>query len=114
MRILIVDDEPMVARATSRLLHRDHHVDVAHSPEDAFEAVRRQSYEVVISDVDLPGMLGPEVCQEILRLQQPAPRFVFYTGRVTWKPPSDLAKLGVVVLFKPCSKEELLEAIRCT
>jgi len=79
-RILVVDDEPLVARAVRRLLS-DHDVVVASDGEEALEICARESFDVVLCDVMMPGISGVEV-YERLRARDPAwaERFVFVTG----------------------------------
>jgi DNA-binding response OmpR family regulator len=65
-RILIVDDDPILADVVSRYLHR-HGMDtqwVGHG-SGAVEAVERRSPDLVVLDIMLPGRGGHEICQEL-------------------------------------------------
>jgi CheY-like chemotaxis protein len=81
-RVLVVDDEPAIGRALSRVLERDlHQVVVVGRAEDALPLLLRERFDVVLSDVTMPGMTGIEL-YERLASERPdvAERFVFLTG----------------------------------
>jgi len=59
-RVLVVDDDEDVGLIISHSLERDgHHVDVVGSGNLALEVLKRQSYDVILSDIRMPGMDGP-------------------------------------------------------
>jgi CheY-like chemotaxis protein len=57
-RALVVDDEPAVARATSRLLSNHWLVDTAGSAQEAVGMMRLREYDAVLTDYDMPGRDG--------------------------------------------------------
>jgi DNA-binding response OmpR family regulator len=64
--ILIVDDEPMVARSVSRILEdAGFTAQIAGSGEDALELMTRERPALVVLDIIMPGMDGIEVCRRI-------------------------------------------------
>ncbi len=66
LRLLIVDDNADTAGALAKLLRRaGHEVAVAHDGLEALDCARRQSPEVVILDIGLPGMDGYEVARRL-------------------------------------------------
>ncbi|MEV5575422.1 response regulator transcription factor [Spirillospora sp. NPDC052269] len=73
MRILIVEDEEMLADATAEGL-RDQAiaVDVAYDGEDALYRTSYNDYDVIVLDRDLPGVHGDDVCRELVRGPSPA------------------------------------------
>ncbi|HEX8908907.1 MAG TPA: PAS domain S-box protein, partial [Anaeromyxobacteraceae bacterium] len=81
-RILVVDDEPMVARALARILAA-HEVTVLDSAPAALERLRQDpAYDVVLCDLMMPEMSGMEL-HERLREEGAAAaseRLVFVTG----------------------------------
>jgi CheY-like chemotaxis protein len=79
-RILVVDDEPLVARAVRRLL-AGHEIVVASDGQEALEICARETFDVVLCDVMMPGLSGVEVYRR-LSAADPAwtDRFVFVTG----------------------------------
>ena len=65
--VLVVDDDPgMCAMLSSRLTTRGFRVVTASTGNDAIEIVQRDDVEVVVSDVNMKGMNGVELCQRLL------------------------------------------------
>jgi DNA-binding response OmpR family regulator len=66
MRILVVEDEPLVADAVVRWLRGDAHaVDVVYDGAAAMERIGVHEYDVVVLDRDLPAVHGDEVCRAL-------------------------------------------------
>lgn len=60
-RILVIDDDPFVSESVSRTLRSaGHTVSVAHSGEDGLELARRNTFDVILSDLQMPGISGLE------------------------------------------------------
>jgi DNA-binding response OmpR family regulator len=67
VRILIVEDEPLVAESVARWLRADAHaVDVVHDGGAALERLGVNEYDVVVLDRDLPVVHGDEVCRTLV------------------------------------------------
>jgi putative two-component system response regulator len=67
-RILVVDDEPGNTALVSRLMERlGYEVAIATNGDAALEAVRRVSPDVILLDVNMPGLDGFEVCRRLKR-----------------------------------------------
>jgi DNA-binding NtrC family response regulator len=65
-RILIVDDELAIRLSLAAWLRRDgHEVEVAEGGRAALEALRAQSFDVLISDMKMPGMSGQELLAQV-------------------------------------------------
>jgi putative two-component system response regulator len=81
-RILVVDDKPSITGLMSQLLSiRGYEVVTAASAEEAEAEVRRQSPDLILSDVMMPGKSGYEFCRGLK--SNPATRlipFVLITG----------------------------------
>jgi DNA-binding response OmpR family regulator len=66
MRILVVEDEPLLAEAVAEWLRGDAHaVDVVHDGGEALERIGVHDYDVVVLDRDLPVVHGDEVCRQL-------------------------------------------------
>jgi CheY-like chemotaxis protein len=115
LSILVVDDEPAVARALARLLQSDgHRVDLAVSGQEALEKLDANSYDLVLTDVRMPEMDGRTLYDRISRTaQQPAPVIIFVTA-AAGDPEIQLflTNTGCLVLTKPYSKQELWTVIQ--
>ncbi|HWQ11325.1 MAG TPA: ATP-binding protein [Roseiflexaceae bacterium] len=115
MRILLVDDEPDVAEALQRLLEsHGQEVTVAASADAALRAYRRQPFDLVISDVVMPGMGGVELVRR-LRAADSRALVLAISGHGGGYQDDQLVAAGACgVVHKPFTVEELLEAIgRC-
>src|SRR5215475_3269281 len=66
MRILVVEDEPRVARFLAKgLRERSYAVDIARDGELALYQTEINDYDLIILDVMLPGKDGFEICREL-------------------------------------------------
>ena len=66
MRILLAEDDKVLADALSRALARSAYaIDVAASGDEAERALMAATYDLVILDIDLPGMSGLEVLRRL-------------------------------------------------
>jgi two-component system, sensor histidine kinase and response regulator len=80
-RILVVDDSPTQIEASRALLEaHGYRVVAARSGEEALELVRRQAFDLVLSDVVMPGMSGFELCRHIKHELDRAPPVVLLTS----------------------------------
>jgi DNA-binding response OmpR family regulator len=67
MRVLVVEDEPVLADAIAEWLRRESFaVDTAYDGETALDKVEINTYDVVVLDRDLPRVHGDDVCRSIL------------------------------------------------
>ncbi|MCX5238701.1 response regulator transcription factor [Streptomyces prunicolor] len=67
MRVLVVEDEPMLADAIAEWLRgQAHAVDLAHDGAAALERVGVVDYDVIVLDRDLPRVHGDDVCREVV------------------------------------------------
>ncbi len=79
-RILIVDDDPLVPRTLRILLTKHgHEVEAAANAEEAFQILEKTPPEVVISDINMPGLDGFEVLRRVKR-QCPGSEVILVTG----------------------------------
>jgi CheY-like chemotaxis protein len=107
-RILIVDDEVGLGRALQRLF-RDYDTVVNTSAQGALDRiVIGERFDLILSDVGMPGMSGCDLYDEIRRLDpEQASRMVFVTGGSDERSEKTLAETGQPVLMKPFDPKEL-------
>ncbi|HEX9951729.1 MAG TPA: ATP-binding protein [Rubricoccaceae bacterium] len=80
LRILVVDDEPMVRLVTTKLLRmRGHTVDDVDGGQAALDSLDGVVYDLVVTDLSMPGMSGRELAAEV-RARFPALPVVLLTG----------------------------------
>jgi CheY-like chemotaxis protein len=116
LRILAVDDEPMMTKAVARMLKPSGHVvSVAASGEEALEKLAEQVCDVVLSDVGMgPGINGWELADATKR-RWPGVRFLLATGWGASIAPGEARARGVeAVLSKPYHARDLLQALART
>jgi two-component system, OmpR family, KDP operon response regulator KdpE len=66
VKVLIVDDEPAIRRALSAALAASGRlVEAAQDAEEAIEAIHQQAFDLVLLDINMPGMGGIEACRRI-------------------------------------------------
>jgi DNA-binding response OmpR family regulator len=66
MRVLLVEDEPLLADSVAQALRREGYaVDVADNGVDGLHQAREMAYDAVLLDVMLPGISGLEVLRQL-------------------------------------------------
>jgi CheY-like chemotaxis protein len=107
-RILLADDEPAVRHAYAMLLSiDDHQVAEASNGTEAFELYQQQSFDVVITDYQMPLMKGNELASRIKKLK-PSQPIIMITA---FEPPQNSENPVDVVVHKPFTLEQLRQAI---
>jgi signal transduction histidine kinase/CheY-like chemotaxis protein/HAMP domain-containing protein len=116
MRILCIDDEPLLRELMKNLLESDGHtVEVADSGQsgiDAFRAARQhRAFDVIITDLGMPFLDGRQVAR-ILKTESPATPVLMLTGWGTFmKADGDLPAHVDGILSKPPRSKELREIL---
>jgi two-component system NtrC family sensor kinase len=114
LSVLVVDDEPPVARVLSAMLERlGHRPQVAHSGQEALALLRRNTYDLMTLDLRMPHMSGQEVWRHLqaMNLRRP-PRVLFVTGDIAPKGATAfLAESGHPYLEKPFQPSELAQKL---
>jgi EAL domain-containing protein (putative c-di-GMP-specific phosphodiesterase class I)/CheY-like chemotaxis protein len=110
--VLIVDDDPAVARALRRVLEAvGYSVSVVGGGELAVEAITKNSFDVVISDIQMPGMTGVDLLRAIRALDLDVP-VILMTGVPTVETAIEAVNLGALqYLPKPTPNDALLKAV---
>jgi CheY-like chemotaxis protein len=84
-RILVVDDDDDLRALLSTVLSQDGRaVDTARDGIEAVALLGQHHYDLVLSDLVMPGLDGPALYQALRAVSQPAaaPRVIFMTGNV--------------------------------
>jgi two-component system NtrC family sensor kinase len=114
-RILVVEDEPTVARLISDVLSEEgYSVETVVDSRAGLDLLRRKPYELLVCDLHMPHLDGPGLYRELLRLRSPlAQRLVFVTADMLSPRTSEfLESCNVPCLAKPFLVEELKELVR--
>jgi len=92
-RILIVDDEPEITSILHDLLSDQHECTTAGSAEEAIDRLFEGTYDLIVSDITMPGMSGLELIPRI-RSMSPNSVVVMVSGMQTVESAIDALRLG--------------------
>ncbi len=112
-RILVVEDEVDTREllAVTLGLH-GHHVETAEDGRKALELLAGRSYDVILSNLRMPGMIGEDLYRRIEhRWPHLAPRFVFVAGEKPGGFQTQYGGASVPVLTKPYTPERLRQVL---
>lgn len=111
-RILVVDDEPQIRRVMlATLVSHGYIVSIARNGQEALNKVREERFDLILLDVNMPGIAGMEACR-IIRSQSDIP-IVILSIRDAEKEKVEALDAGADdYVTKPFSMPELLARIR--
>lgn len=110
MRILVVEDDPLVREFVVEALREvGHHVIHAADGEETLAWCGKRVADVLVTDVKLPGKIDGWQIAERCREHDPELSVVYATG---FSPVTPRPVAGSVVLQKPYLPEEVVKAVR--
>lgn len=107
LTVLLVEDDDLIRLNAAEILQDAGHIVVeAASAEDAMAALQTAPYDVLVTDLNLPGASGTELADRA-RALRPSVGIVFATGD------SSAIKAGFIgsLLAKPYNADQLIEAV---
>ncbi len=109
INVLIVDDERYLADNLARLLNsRGFQAAAEYNGEDALQKVLQEQFDVIISDIKMPGMNGIELLMRLKKLS-PHTEVIMLTGYADVETGNRAIREGAFdYLFKPVEDIELL------
>ena len=119
-RVLLVEDEPNMARTLARILERKgYEVATAQNGQDALGRLAAEEFAVVVTDLNMPVMDGMQLLRRLQSDAVPAgerrllsPPTIVLTGHGSTQAAVEAMKLGAWdYLVKPCNPDELLMTI---
>lgn len=112
-KVLVVDDDPVVGRSFDRVLSdRGYAVITAANGQEALDRMAREDYDMVFTDIRMPGMDGIDVAAEI-KARQPWMPVVIVTGYGTADAQARAKQVGVTAfLHKPLSSDAIEASAR--
>jgi NarL family two-component system response regulator LiaR len=114
IRVLLVDDHAVVRKGLRALLDREAGIEIVGEAEDGEQALRtadRLRPDIVLMDLEMPGMGGIEATRRITELR-PDTRVVVLTSHASEEDVFPALKAGAVgYLLKHSAPEEVLRAI---
>ncbi len=109
LRLLLVEDNAALAEVTTALLEAfGYRVQHAIDPPAALQLLAQQSFDLMLSDIVMPGAMNGVALARHVRTHWPALPVVLITGYTTALAPTD----EFTVLHKPCSPEQLVDALQ--
>lgn len=111
-KIIIVDDEPDVLDLCKRILDvKGYKIRTAHSGQEVIDLAQREQFDLLLTDIRMPGMSGLEVAQAVKQFS-PYIICVTMTGFSTMDMAIEALKLGVdEFVLKPFSPQELTATV---
>lgn len=111
VRVLVVDDQPEVARAVRRLLTGAADTSCVFSAFAAEAAMQKTAFGLVLCDVMMPGRSGIELCLRARGRMKNCPPFIFMTGGTNEDGlRAKLEALGAPILYKPFLRKDMEQA----
>lgn len=114
IKVLLVDDHDLVRMGIRRLLEDNSIISVigeARTGEEAIEMVRADRPDVVLMDLQMPGIGGLEATRKLIK-GDPELRVIILTVHAEEPFPTKLLKTGALgYLTKGCSVDEIIKAI---
>lgn len=115
IKVLVVDDHELVRSGITRMLADDPDIEVvgqASSGEDAIDATRQLSPDIVLMDIRMPGIGGLEATRRILRIDD-AIRVIVVTACADDPYPTRVMQAGATAyITKGADIREMVRAIR--
>lgn len=115
IKVLLVDDHELVRTGISRLLQDVNGIEVideANSGESAIDSVKQNTPDVVLMDVNMPGIGGLEATSKLLKIH-PDLKVIIVTVHIEDPFPSRLLKAGAMgYLTKGSPIDEIVKAIK--
>lgn len=112
-KVLVVDDQLAVRETMEEILKREgYQVASAEGSEQALEAMRKESFDVLLTDVRMPGMSGLDLVNEA-RKESPATISILITAYPNVEDiDQSIVHMGAYdYLLKPVRKERLCDAV---
>lgn len=112
-KILIVDDDVTFCLMLKKLLEKHHYqATTVFSPEEVKRLVRQEFYDVVLTDLRMPGVSGMDLIQ-MIKLESPETQIIMMTGYADISTAIQSIKQGAFnYIPKPFLPEEILNIIR--
>ncbi len=107
-RILVIDDEMIVCESCKRILEEEgYEVETALSGKEAFEKMKANPFDIVITDLKMPGIDGMEVLRTF-RKEYPDSIIIMITGFSTVETAVEAMKFGAFdYIPKPFTPDEV-------
>jgi two-component system KDP operon response regulator KdpE len=112
--VLVVDDEPQIRRVMrTTLSSHGYAITEARSGDEALNKLREEHVDLVLLDINMPGLSGPDTCREVRRTSEVP--IIMLTVRGSERDKVNALDAGADdYVVKPFGMEELLARIRAS
>ena len=110
--ILVVDDDDVIRDTLCELLSAVHYCQTADTAEEALARLEAQRFDVVLTDVSMPGLSGMELLQRVVELYPGTP-VIIISGLSDQEQAQSLLSRGAFdYLLKPFRLEVVEDSVR--
>lgn len=110
--ILVVDDDDVIRDTLCELLSLEYSCQTADTAEDALAKLKAQSFDVVLTDISMPGLSGMELLSRVLQLY-PGTAVIMISGLSDQEQAQSLISQGAFdYLLKPFRLEVVEESVK--
>ncbi len=113
MKILVIEDEHLIANSIKKGLEQEHHtVDVCYNGNDGYDMAVTEDYDLIVLDLMLPGIDGFTICKQLRKENIHIPILILTAKGQIQDKVYGLDSGADDYLTKPFAFEELLARIR--
>src|ERR1041385_4016526 len=110
--ILVVDDDDVIRDTLCELFSADYSCQTADTAEDALAKLEAQPFDVVLTDISMPGLNGMELLNRV-RKSYPGTSVIVISGMTDEEQARNLIELGASdYLLKPFRLEVVEDSVR--
>jgi DNA-binding NtrC family response regulator len=112
-KILIVDDEPDMLKLLSMILREktSYEITTTNNPIEARELAKQGRFDLVISDLKMPGLDGMEIIDAVKKIDEDIPVIIITAFASVESASEAIQKGGFDFITKPFRKEQILFTI---
>jgi DNA-binding NtrC family response regulator len=112
-KILIVDDEPDMLKLLSMILREktSYEITTTNNPMEAKELAKQGGFDLVLSDLKMPGLDGMEIIDAVKKIDEDIPVIIITAFASVESASEAIQKGGFDFITKPFRKEQILFTI---
>ena len=117
-KILVIDDEELIIRSLAKLLEKNNYeAFIAKTGKDALVMVEEENFDLIISDIRIPGLNGIETIKNIYEVlknnKSKIPPVLFITGYADQECEQEAKSLNPIdYIYKPFDISSLVDRVR--
>ena len=110
--ILVVDDDDVIRDTLCELLSAEYSCQTANTAEEALAKLEAQAFDVVLTDISMPGLNGKELLEKVVELYPGTPVIIVSGHSDQGHAESLLSRGAFDYLLKPFRLEVVEESVR--